>query len=150
MAARTTRRSDREQKQSRGLSMLEVMIALVILGVGILGTTAGQLAAIKLSSDSRIHSEAMNLAEQQLEVFKTMSGADVVALAGTTVDPSNPIDPDPNDATAMALNRSWTITPDMAGAVAEVGMITINVDVTWTNSLGMVSTASVQNLKADL
>ena len=133
-----------------GFTMLEVMIALVILGVGILGTTAGQLAAIKLSSDSRIHSEAMNLAEQQLEVFKTMSGPDVDALAGTTVDPRNPIDPALNDATAMALNRSWTIVPDMAGAVVDVGLVPLNVDVTWTNSLGAVSTASVQNLKANL
>jgi len=126
--------------------MIEVMVALVILGIGILGTTAGQLAAIKLSSDSRIHSDAMYLAEQQLETFKSMSGADVVALAGSTLDPANPIDPDPNDGTTMALNRSWTITAD----APEVGIMTIQVDVAWTNSLGAVSTASVQTLKAEL
>ena len=131
---------------NRGFSMLEVMVALVILGIGILGTTAGQLAAIKLSSDSRIHSEAMYLAEQQLEVFMGMSGADVVVLAGTTLDPGNPIDPDPNDTTTMALNRSWTIAAD----TPEVGMITINIDVTWSNSLGTLSTTGVQSLKAEL
>jgi type IV pilus assembly protein PilV len=135
-----------KRKTTRGLSMLEVMVALVILGIGILGTTAGQIAAIKLSTDSRIHGEAMYLAEQQLEVFKSMSGADVAALAGTTVDPGNPIDPDPNDTTTMALNRSWTITDD----TPEVGMITIQVDVSWSNSLGAVTTASVQSLKANL
>ena len=133
-------------RRREGISILEVMVALVILAIGILGTTAGQLAAIKLSSDSRVHGEAMNLAEHQLEAFKSMTGADVAALAGTTVDPANPIDPDPNDAMAMGLNRSWTITPDSP----EVGVITIQVDVSWTNSLGAVRTASVQSLKAEL
>ena len=144
MRATTTRTRDR--RGTEGISMVEVMVALVILGIGILGTTAGQLAAIKLSSDSRIHSEAMYLAEQQLETFEAMSGADVAALAGTTSDPANPIDPDPNDATAMGLNRSWTITTD----TPEAGVITIQVDVSWTNSLGLVRTASVQSLKAEL
>ena len=130
----------------RGISMLEVMIAMVILGVGILGTTAGQLAAIKLSSDSRINSEALNLAERQLETFKGMTGADVAALVGTTVDPANPIDPDLNDNMTMAFDRSWTVATD----TPEVGMMTITVNVAWTNALGATSTASIQSLKANL
>jgi len=138
--------ASRRNARRRGISMLEVMIAMVILGIGILGTTAGQLAAIKLSSDSRINSEALNLAEQQLETFKGMTGADVAALVGTTVDPANPIDPDVNDAMTMAFNRSWTVATD----TPEVGMMTITVNVAWTNSLGATSTASIQSLKANL
>ena len=46
----------------------------------------------------------------------------------------------------MALNRSWTITAD----TPEVGMITITVDTSWTNSLGNISSTSVQSLKAEL
>ncbi len=147
MKRSTTRRAPRPPRRgSRGLSILEMMVAFSILGIGILGITAAQLAAIKLSSDSRIHTEAMLLGEEQLEVFRPMSGADVVALAGTTVDPSNPIDPDLFDATTMALNRSWTIAAD----TPEVGMITITVDTSWTNSLGNISSTSVQSLKAEL
>ena len=51
MANAVRKRADRRRE---GISLLEVMVALVILGIGILGTTAGQLAAIKLSNDSRI------------------------------------------------------------------------------------------------
>ena len=135
----------RRERSQRGISLIEIMVALVILGIGILGTTAGQLAAIKLSSDSRIRAEAMSLAAQQLEAFNAMPGADVAALAGATIDPANPIDPDPNDATTMALNRNWVIATD----TPEVGVITITVNVTYTNSLGIVQTATVQSMKAE-
>ena len=133
-----------DHKRRSGISLVEVMVALVILGIGILGTTAGQLAAIKLSSDSRVHSEAMYLAEQKLEEFKRMPSADVAALAGTTTDPANPIDPAGDGV--MSLDRSWTITDDSP----EAGVMTVQVDVAWTNSLGVVRTATVQTLKVDL
>jgi type IV pilus assembly protein PilV len=141
--ARARRRDPRHRD---GVMMLEVMIALVILGVGILGATAGQIAAIKLSSDSRLSSEAMHLAERQLETFTAMPAADLLALPGVGVDPGNPIDPDVNDGTRMALNRSWVIAAD----TVEAGMITITVNVAWTNALGNISTTSVQSLKANL
>ena len=125
--------------------MLEMMIAMSILGIGILGTTAGQLAAIRVSSDSRLSSEATYLAEQQMEIFKIMPADDVALLAGTSVDPSNPIDPDVADNTTMAFNRNWTIT----NAVPEAGMIQIQVNVTWMNALGTLRTASIESYKAN-
>lgn len=139
------RRLRRAARSRQGISLIEVMVALVILGIGILGTTAGQIAAIKLSQDSRTNAAAMNLAEQKLEEFEFMPAADVEVLAGTTADAANPIDP-PDDGVVMALNRSWTITPD----TPEPGIMTVQVDVSWTNSIGNVSTVTVQTLKADL
>ena len=128
-----------------GFSLIEVMVALGILAFGVLGATTGQIMAMKLSTTSRHAALAMELAEQQMETFQAMPAAAVTAL-GSGTDGDNPLDPDPNDGIAMAFNRSWTITPD--GLVTDV--ISMQVDVTWTNALGQARTTSLQNLKADL
>lgn len=128
-----------------GFSLIEVMVALGILAVGVLGATSGQLMAMKLSTTSRLGALAMHLAEEQLETLQAMSGADVKAL-GSAVDPDNPIDPDPNDGAAMAFNRRWTITPDSP----EPGLITMTVRVDWLNALGQARTTTLQSIKADM
>jgi prepilin-type N-terminal cleavage/methylation domain-containing protein len=139
--------SDSTPRSRAGFSLLEVMAALAILAVGILATTAGQVTALKHSADSRGSMLAMYLAEAQMEVFRTMVAADVVAMttAGTYPnDPNNPIDPVASDDVVMEFNRRWTIQPD----TPEAGVITITVEVDWVNSLGIVRTARVQGLKA--
>ncbi len=128
-----------------GFSLIEVMVALGILAFAVLGATSGQIMAMKLSTTSRHAALAMELAEQQMETLQAMPAADVKTL-GSATDLDNPLDPDPNDGIPMTFNRSWTITPD--GLTA--GVITMQVDVSWTNALGQTITTSLQNLKADL
>ncbi|EEX38833.1 type IV pilus modification PilV family protein [Vibrio furnissii] len=55
----------------RGFSLIEVMIAFVLIGVGALGLVKLQ-AYIEQRADFALHSvQALNLAEQQLEWFRT-------------------------------------------------------------------------------
>ena len=131
--------------KSDGYSLLEVMIALGVLAVGLLGATSGQIMAMKLSSTSRHAVLAMHLAEEQMETLQSMPASDVTAL-GTANDTGNPLDPDPNDGAAMAFNRSWIITPDSP----ETDTIALQVDVTWTDGLGATRTTSLQSIKADM
>lgn len=128
-----------------GFTMLELMVALGLLAFGLLGVTAGQIMAMKLSSSSRDHTLAMYLAEQQMETLQASSGADVKALAGTPNDPANPIDPDPGDGVEMAFVRRRIIEADQP----EAGVIRITIEVDWVNSLGNTQTARVQSFKAD-
>ena len=130
-----------------GFSLIEVMAALAILAVGILATTAGQVSALKHSADSRKHMLATYLAEQQMEIFRTMGATEVLAMIGNGTypdDPTNPIDPVASDDIVMEFDRRWKIEPD----TPEAGVITITVEVDWTSSLGMLRTARVQGLKA--
>jgi type IV pilus assembly protein PilV len=140
----------RASRSSRvqGVSLIEVMIALAVLGYGMLGVAAAQISAFQSTDQSRERMLAHALAQQQLEQFQEMSRTSlevVRADAGYPNDPLNPIDPDPNDATQMAFNRSWTITPD----TPEDDVYTIMVSVGWTNSKG-AQIVQLETFKSEL
>jgi prepilin-type N-terminal cleavage/methylation domain-containing protein len=130
----------------QGVSLIEVMIALAVLGYGMLGVAAAQISAFQFTDQSRERMLAHALAQQQLEQFQEMSRAslEVVRAAGPN-DPLNPIDPDPNDTMQMAFNRSWTITPD----TPEDDVYTIMVNVGWTNSRG-AQIVQLETFKSEL
>lgn len=143
-SARAGRRGARRRQ---GISLLEVVIALGVLGFGMLGVAAAQIAAYRFSDTSRERTLAHGLAQQQIEVFQAMSATSIEAIrtAGTYPnDTLNPIDPDPNDGMPLAFNRSWTITPD----TPEDGVYTILVTVGWTGSVG-AQNVSIETFKSE-
>ncbi len=128
-----------------GFSLLEVMVALFILAIPVIGATQAQIMAIQLSTTSRHAVLAMRLADEQMETLQGMSGADVLTL-GSANDPENPLDPDPNDGVPMVFTRSWIVTPDSP----ELGVIGLEVRVVWTDGLGQSQTARLRSMKADV
>lgn len=144
---RGTERCRTERSQS-GISLIEVTIALAILGFGMLAMATAQLSALQFTGESRNRSEAHYLAQQQMEAFQGMSRAGIEAArvaTGYPNDPTNPIDPDPQDTHASAFNRSWLITPD----APETNVYTINVQVNWMDGLGRLRTVELEGLKAE-
>ena len=140
---RMTRTGPRRIRQS-GISLLEVIIALSILGFGMLGVAAAQISAYRFSDSSRDRTLAHQLAQQQIGFFQAMSATSIEAirLAGPN-DPLNPIDPDPNDNTPMVFNRSWTITPD----TPETDVYTVLVNVNWVGNAG-AQTVTLETFKS--
>jgi prepilin-type N-terminal cleavage/methylation domain-containing protein len=134
------------EERCGGFSLLEVMVALGILAIGVVGMTAGQVLALKVSSTSRSHTMALDLAEEQMEVFEATTAADVLTLVGSPNDPDNPIMMDPGTGVPVPFTRSWEILAD----TPEVGVIQMTVMVGWVNALGRPRTARLQSLKADL
>ncbi len=60
--------------KQHGFSLIEIMISFILIGVGALGLVKLQ-AYIELRADYAMHSiEALNLAEQKLEWFRTRGG----------------------------------------------------------------------------
>ena len=130
-----------------GVSLMEVTIALTILGFGLLAGASAQLSAMKYSSGSRARMEAQYLAQQQMETLQAMTPA-ALGLAfpdgAVVVDPNNPIDPDVNDGTVRRYNRSWTVTRDNPVN----GVYRIDVQVSWTSSsTGTVRTVNLESLR---
>lgn len=132
-------------KRTRGVSLIEVIVALAVLGFGMLAMAAAQISAYRFSDSSRERTLAHGLAQQQIEIFQSMSTASIEAaiLAGTT-DPLSPIDPDPNDSAVMAFNRTWLITPD----TPEPGVYTVQVTVNWTGNAG-AQTVQLETFKSE-
>jgi len=138
----------RRHQRSGGFSLIELMIALAILSFGILAMMASQLASMKFSTNSRDHTLAMKLAEQQMETLMAMTPADVQGLTlapGYPNDPGNPIDPDTQDGVAMQFWRRTEVDIDSP----EAGVMTLTVEVDWVNPLGATRTARIQSFKAD-
>lgn len=112
-----------------GFTLLEVLIAMAILGVGILSIGVAQLSALKMSSGSKHRSQAMYLAQDQLDAFLALPAGDTI-LASAVVnnpDPRGPVDIDPSDDDLTTYTRSWTIEPN----TPIVGMTRITIRVEW-------------------
>jgi type IV pilus modification protein PilV len=142
MTHRTTR-----HRSASGFTLIETVVALGILAVAVLAVAASLLTAIKYSARSRMATEAMYLAEDQLEIMRLLSAADVLAMVPNenfVDDGLNPIDPDPGDDSATTYNRRWRVQQDLP----EAGLLTITVEVDYQDRLGMTRTVSMRTLKA--
>ncbi len=125
-----------------GFTLIEVMIALTIMSVGVLSIGMAQLSALKLSTMSSRLSQGMYLAEEQLEIFRSMPWGPTFTTAAVNVpDPQGLLTPVQGDS--AQFNRSWTITPN----APPHGLTGIIVTVVWTNSNGARQTVALQGLR---
>jgi prepilin-type N-terminal cleavage/methylation domain-containing protein len=67
-------------KRQAGFSLVEVMCAILILGIGVVGLTQGITAALGSSKDAEVQSAAALLAAGQIETLR----ADGYLIAGET------------------------------------------------------------------
>ncbi len=106
-------------RTDRGFSLIEVLIAVVILSVGLLALASLQLGLIRSSSETKTQSTAMALAKEKLErlaSYRALGGADntcVSPTAGGTNTCYRAI-----DAEGMA---AVDFDPVTAGAQSEMG-----------------------------
>ena len=71
------------RKQQRGVGLIEVMIALLVLAIGVLGYAGMQLTALKAAEDANNRAQATLLGQDALERFLTNEAA---MAAYTNVD----------------------------------------------------------------
>jgi prepilin-type N-terminal cleavage/methylation domain-containing protein len=115
-------------RHESGFTLIEVMIAMAILGVGLMSIAVAQLTALKVSSRSKNLQQAMFLAREQMDDLEALPpGAAMLQTAATTDDPGNPIRLSTNDGNQMTFTRSVTVTPN----TPEVGLSQVVVTVIW-------------------
>jgi prepilin-type N-terminal cleavage/methylation domain-containing protein len=109
-------------RNQKGASLVEIMVALVIFGIGV-------VAAIRMlpqSSASTTHSRnrtiAVNMAQEKIEELMSDGYKDADLNAGNHDDPGNPLN--------NHYNRSWSVTDD----TPVTGMKAISVTVTFPAS----------------
>jgi len=114
----------------KGFTLVEFLVALSILGFGILSLAGLQVTAIKGNLGSKNLTTANVLAERKMEEFKNTSFANLV-LMSNHADPDNPLNSNglggvSNDG--RIFNRFWSIE-SYAGSS---NMKHIAVTITWT------------------
>ncbi|UZE22950.1 type IV pilus modification protein PilV [Pseudomonas sp. B21-056] len=73
------------RKPQAGMTLIEVLVAVLILGVGLLGAAMVQLNALKYTDSSRMTSQASFIAYDMLDRIRANSAADY-----TVTPPSSP------------------------------------------------------------
>jgi prepilin-type N-terminal cleavage/methylation domain-containing protein len=114
------------RRQSQGFTLIEVMIALVILAVGLLALMAMQIVSIKANAFSSEMTYSTMLAQQQLETLKNLPFTDA-NLTGATppTPPTLHTLPPIIDAKGGSYSVSWQVEDTTAS------MKKITMDVTW-------------------
>lgn len=129
---------------SRGISLLEVLITLVVLGVGLIAIARFQFAVLQDSSLAKQRTEAATYAQDTLEKMR-----DFTSLAGGANSYANiantDIAPVPGaTASNTAYNVQSTVNP--AGCAVTAGSQCITTAITWEDKNGNVSADSSINL----
>jgi len=133
--------------RQKGFGLLEILITLVVLGIGIVGLVAMSKSVLKVSQDGRRYEIAMRLAESKLDEFRNFNGvvtatapltaynqiasaSAAVTLAGESYDVAWGV-------TNQYLNGSvWQGTPPTGYRLNYPGRKAITVTVGWSDSEG--------------
>jgi prepilin-type N-terminal cleavage/methylation domain-containing protein len=120
-------------RDESGYTLVEVLIAMAILGIGLMSIAVAQLSAIKVASRSKNMQQAMFLAREAMDDIdaRTQPGDPFLSTNATTPDPGNPIQVGTDAADATRFNRQITVTP----GDPEGGLARVVVQVTWLNNV---------------
>lgn len=93
----------RARSEQGGFTLIELMIALTVMLIGVSGILSIQLVSARASSYSRHATEAAILAEDGMELLRTVP-VETLVSGSQTVNATGAV-----DATGM-YTRSWTIS----------------------------------------
>ncbi|MGF1761081.1 prepilin-type N-terminal cleavage/methylation domain-containing protein [Photobacterium sagamiensis] len=125
--------------KSKGFSLIEVLISLVVLSVGVLGLVKLQ-TYMEVKSENALHSiDALHLAEQKLELFRTRSQS---AATGTMLYSSIVNSTESLSMVGTTVSREVTVEGDTPVAGAKK----VNVAVSWTDRWNNTQTVALDTV----
>lgn len=129
-------------RSQRGLSLIEVLISILILGIGMLGAAAIQLNALKFTDSSKMLSQASFIAYDMMDRIRANPDANYVlanlASAPTTDSLTVPRDQDFKD---FATNiRAFASGSSGNGSSIAVNGRVVTITVQWSDARALNST----------
>ncbi len=107
MSARTTR------TQAGGFTLLEVLVAIVIVSIGMLGVAAMQLSTLKTADGSKYRSIALNLSSDMADRMRAnLTGSLGAITPGSGYNRPRTVYADPSYTTPNVACRSLGCQPD--------------------------------------
>jgi len=110
----------------KGFTLSEVLVAVVVLSLGLLGLARMHIAAIQVNTIASRLTQGTTLAQDRTERLMALSYDDA-RLADTTSQGTFTSYPDPNPPQGYTIR--WAVDTD----VPSTGIKTINIFVTWKN-----------------
>ncbi|HID30294.1 MAG TPA: prepilin-type N-terminal cleavage/methylation domain-containing protein [Desulfobacterales bacterium] len=133
-------------RDSKGFSLLEVLVATCLLGVGIMGLATLQSRGIRGNDLANRTSQAGSLAQDKLEELINLgSGGAFLSIPNPNPfpDPNNPINETGGSGGIFA--RSWEIQNATPVSTSQ----SITVTVTWNDIIGQHTVTAQAYLTAD-
>lgn len=106
----------------RGFTLIEALIALVVLSLGLFGLMQIQTRVMTETGDSKTRTAAVNLAQEKLEELRARSYARIVSDHDGETVPAEP-------GGSADFTRSWAVTGHTSPPYKEVSVTT-----SWTNA----------------
>jgi len=148
------------RRQQIGFSIVEALIALAIMGFGILGL-AGLQAALSRNSDvAKQRTEAMRIAQEKIEQFRSLTGITATAIVASQTVASAPWNndwngnwntlssgsdvPSNNITTNAVYTRTWTLSNN----ASDPAMLDLTVNVVWSDRAGETVNVSLSTILA--
>jgi prepilin-type N-terminal cleavage/methylation domain-containing protein len=135
-------RSHRERSTEQGFTMIEVMIAILLSAIAVIGGIGLFTAAARGANVSRHSTEASVLAEDKVEVLRTVT-------APASGSESGPIDALGQTGTGGLFTRVWTVGAFPAcPSAATASTVPYGVVVSWSEDgiARSVSACAIRNL----
>lgn len=124
-------------RKQNGLGMIEILVAVLILAIGLLGMASLQVNSLKMTSDSQNRSQAVLLANDIIERARAnRENLASYVVAAKSVSCDNTFKLDTSKAVAVNDVAAWQnelacLLPSGQGSVSQSGNI-ITVTVSWT------------------
>jgi type IV pilus assembly protein PilV len=114
-------------RHAAGFTLIEIMIAMAVLGLGLIALAAMQLQALRFGSSGKHVSQAAVIARVKMEEFQRMPWASVATTAWTTpVTEYAEVLGEGGTVNEQAFDLSWRIADLIANRTRA-----IDVQVTW-------------------
>lgn len=120
----------KERHAQDGMTLIEVLVALLILAVGLLGAATVQIKALQFTDSARMSTQASFIAYDMLDRIRANAAADYTAEAPTDGNPGNIRDQDLQDFARNVANFGG---PDAKGSISFSQRV-YTVRITWDDS----------------
>jgi len=128
-------------QQNQGFTLVEILVAMTIFSIGVLGLAIGTVTLTRTNADSQSRATAINVAQGRLEEIKSMNSPSFTTLVTACPTSSSTGCKDIFSASGTSYERKWWFTKDSP----VVGVNRVDVQVNWTDhgSRSITFTAAV-------
>jgi type IV pilus assembly protein PilV len=121
----------------RGFSLVEVLIAFLIVAFGMLGISRMNIAAIDATAQVKARATALDLAEQRIEQLRGLTAtADYAALVDSNAAESI-------NHNFTSFSRSWTVNKLTSAGAPRYAQIAVSV--AWQDSEGVTRSVTLDS-----